>query len=177
MHFESELLPGLWHVGLRLFQDPRGSFVKTYAQSIYREHGVDADWQEEFYSVSRKHVLRGMHFQVPPADHAKLVYCAHGSVLDVMLDLRKGLGYGRVAHVRLDSAEPSVLVMPSGIAHGFLSLMDDSLMVYKTSAEHNPACDAGIRWDSFGFDWRVTHPVVSDRDAGHPAFADYGSPF
>lgn len=177
MHFESELLPGVWHISLRRFEDARGSFVKTFARSVYREHGVDDDWQEEFYSVSGKDVVRGMHFQTPPVDHAKLVYCAHGVVLDVMLDLRKGSSYGRIAHIELDSAEPSVLVMPPGIAHGFRSLVDGSLMVYKTSTEHSPAHDAGIRWDSFCFNWGVEHPVVSDRDAGHPAFGNYVSPF
>lgn len=177
MNFESKLLPGVWHIKLRRLQDARGSFVKTFARSIYREYGIDPEWQEEFYSVSGKDVVRGMHFQTPPADHAKLVYCAHGAVLDVMLDLRKGPEYGRIAHLQLDSTEPSVLFMPPGIAHGFRSLTDGSLMVYKTSTEHNPAHDAGIRWNSFGFDWGVERPIVSDRDALHPVFADYDSSF
>lgn len=151
--------------------------MKTFVQSVYREHGINIDWQEEFCSVSRKDVVRGMHFQKPPADHAKLVRCVHGAVLDVMLDLRKGPNYGRIAQMYLDGGEPSILFLPPGIAHGFRSLTDGTHMVYKTSTEHNPAHDAGIRWDSFGFNWGVERPIVSDRDRQHPSLADYHSPF
>jgi dTDP-4-dehydrorhamnose 3,5-epimerase-like enzyme len=105
------------------------------------------------------------------------VYCPVGKVLDVMVDLRAGPGYGRVAHVVLQADQPSLLVIPRGIAHGFRALLDHSLMVYKTDTEHAPTHDAGIRWDSFGFDWGLEAPVVSERDRGHPAFVDFASPF
>jgi len=121
--------------------------------------------------------VRGMHFQLPPHDHVKLVYCPVGAVLDVLVDLRKGSGMGRVASAELRGDEPSLLVIPKGVAHGFRALRDDSLMVYKTSTEHAPSHDAGIRWDSFGFDWGVALPVLSARDAAHPALADFASPF
>lgn len=177
MYFESELLSNVWHIRLAQFQDKRGIFVKTFSRGVYQKHGVNVDWHEEFYSVSDKDVLRGMHFQMPPEDHSKLIYCANGAVIDVLLDLRKGSDYGKVAHVKLESDEPSVIVMPPGIAHGFLSLADRTLMVYKTSAEYSMDHDAGIRWDSFGFDWGLNHPITSNRDAGHISFLDFVSPF
>lgn len=173
-----ELLPGAWLLGLKRFDDARGSFVKTYAQSALDALGLGLMMKEEFYSVSARHVLRGMHLQLPPMDHVKLVYCAAGAVQDVLLDLRRGPGYGRYAQARLDSRQPQLLLIPRGVAHGFLSLEDGSLMVYKTSTEHAPHCDVGVRWDSFGFDWGLeAAPIVSARDQAHPPLNEFESPF
>lgn len=177
MDFSRELLPGVRLVAQQRFSDARGSFVKTYARALFDEHGLPFDFREEFYSFSHRDVIRGMHFQVPPHDHAKLVYCPQGAVLDVLVDLRRGPGQGRVASVVLGEDEPALLFIPSGIAHGFKALADRSLMVYKTSTEHAPEHDRGIRWDSIGFDWDCARPVVSQRDAGHPRLADFQSPF
>lgn len=179
MELERELLPGTWLVRLKRFEDDRGSFVKTYARSVYDRFGIDVAVMEEFHSISHRGVLRGMHFQLPPHDHAKMTYCACGSVLDVMVDLRPGPGYGQVASIKLDARDPRLLLIPTGVAHGFLALEDNSLMVYRTSTEHSPAHDAGIRWDSFGFEWpQLDAPLrVSGRDQSHPALADFVSPF
>lgn len=172
-----ELLPGAWLYRLNRFQDPRGTFVKVFARSLFERDGISIDMAEEFYSASNKDVLRGMHYQTPPHDHDKVVYCAAGAVLDVLLDLRAGPGYGRVASALLSEEEPGLVVIPKGVAHGFISRRDGSLMVYKTSTEHSPQHDRGIRWDSFGFDWGCSAPVLSDRDLRHDAFAQFISPF
>jgi dTDP-4-dehydrorhamnose 3,5-epimerase len=95
----------------------------------------------------------------------------------VLLDLREGSDYGRHASVHLEADRPHLLWIPKGVAHGFLSLTDHSLMVYKTSAEHVPTHDAGVRFDSFGFEWGVGTPQLSERDLRHPALADFRSPF
>ena len=79
--------------------------------------------------------------------------------------------------MELSAETRMILMIPAGIAHGFLSLEEQSIMVYKTSTMHSPAHDAGIRWDSFGFDWGPDVPVLSDRDAAFPALADFASPF
>lgn len=177
MEIIDQLLPGAFLLRLKQFKDERGAFVKTYAASAFKTLGLDFDLREEFYSLSNKDVVRGMHFQLPPHAHAKLVYCAAGAVADVLLDLRAGEGYGRAASVVLDAAEPLLLFIPEGIAHGFRALQDNSLMVYKTSTEHAPAQDAGIAWDSFGHDWRCDAPVLSARDRGHPSLAAFTTPF
>lgn len=183
MDFSEELLPGTWLVRLKRFDDARGSFVKTYSRSVFDAvmacvPGLGRfELHEEFYSWSGRDVVRGMHFQTPPHDHAKLVYCAAGTADDVLLDLRRGPGYGRVASVRLDAEAPSLVVVPSGVAHGFRALADRTLLIYKTTSEHAPSHDAGIRWDSFGHDWGCSAPVLSARDAVHPALADFDSPF
>jgi dTDP-4-dehydrorhamnose 3,5-epimerase len=183
MNFIQQLLPDTWLVELKRIDDARGSFVKTYARSAFDAAlgsigtAASFDFREEFYSASGKDVVRGMHFQLPPHDHVKLVYCAVGTVHDVLLDLRKGPGYGLSVSVQLDAKTPKLLVIPKGIAHGFISLCDGSLMIYKTSTEYAPTHDAGIRFDSFRHAWGCESPILSARDKAHPAFADFDSPF
>jgi dTDP-4-dehydrorhamnose 3,5-epimerase-like enzyme len=99
-------------------------------------------------------------------------------VLDVLVDLRKeSPSYGNAAAAMLSGANHHLFFVPLGVAHGFLSLEMGSVMVYKTSTVHAPSCDAGIRWDSFGFDWGVTSPIVSIRDQAFPSLAELASPF
>lgn len=177
MKLITELLPGCLLIEPNKFEDHRGYFVKTYHAGLCAELGIDLDIREEFYSVSHKNVVRGMHFQLPPDAHEKLVYCTRGAVLDVLLDLRRGPGYGRVASARLSGENGHLLYIPKGIAHGFVALSDETLMLYKTSTVHSPQSDCGIRWDSFGFDWGVDQPVISERDWRHAALGDFTSPF
>jgi dTDP-4-dehydrorhamnose 3,5-epimerase len=172
-----ELFPGVWHFKLRRFEDQRGSFVKSLYRSALCEHGIEFELREEFYSYSYSRVIRGMHFQLPPHQHAKIVYCAAGLVRDVLLDLRSGPSQGKAVEVILNATTPSLLFIPAGIAHGFLALADNTLMVYKTSTEHVPTHDAGIRWDSFGFDWGLKEPIISTRDQSHPTLSEFKNPF
>jgi dTDP-4-dehydrorhamnose 3,5-epimerase/CDP-3, 6-dideoxy-D-glycero-D-glycero-4-hexulose-5-epimerase len=144
---------------------------------MYAALGLNLEIREEFYSISQKNVLRGMHFQLPPHAHDKLVYCTRGAVLDVLLDLRRGEGYGLVASAQLSGQNGQLIFIPKGIAHGFVALTDESLMLYKTSTEHVPESDCGIRWDSFGFGWDVDQPITSARDEKHATFSDFVSPF
>jgi dTDP-4-dehydrorhamnose 3,5-epimerase len=171
-------LSGSFLVRAPLFTDARGGFVKTFHQERFREFGVEPIFKEEFYSTSAKGVIRGMHFQMPPADHAKFVCCLVGAVMDVILDIRKGSPtYGRHFAIELSAANRLCFYIPSGFAHGFLSLAADSLMLYKTTSTHTPSCDAGIRWDSFGCEWDMASPVISARDSAFPSLTDFVSPF
>lgn len=173
-------LAGLTSFRPKIFTDHRGTFVKTFHVEAFRDLGLAFEIREEFFSTSAKNVIRGMHFQVPPADHAKLVYCAAGAVLDVVLDIRRqSPTYGQTFAEELSETNRHALFIPSGFAHGFLSLTEGSLMVYKTSTVHNPACDAGIRWDSFDFEWPLdgATPIFSKRDTEFPALADFNTPF
>lgn len=171
-------LPGVRLLQPRLFSDQRGSFIKTYHEKAWHDAGIGFAIKEEYYSISRQGVLRGMHFQSPPEDHTKIVYCPSGRVLDVLLDLRRNSPtFGQPVAMELSAENRLILVIPTGIAHGFLSQEEQSVMVYKTSTVHSPAHDAGIRWDSFGFDWGWGNPVISKRDTAFPALADFSSPF
>lgn len=177
MEFERGPLPGCWFVRLKKLQDARGSFVKTFEQRRFSTAGLTVQMAEEFYSISHRGVIRGMHFQVPPFDHDKIVYCAQGCVEDVLLDLRPGPTYGQSRSVTLSQDNPIALFLPKGIAHGFEALEDDSLMVYKTSTAYSPQHDRGLRWNSFGHAWKTNAPQISDRDQQHPEFSTFVSPF
>ena len=171
-------LPGLNLIRPKIFQDTRGTFVKTFHRDVFCRLGLDFEPREEFFSTSARNVLRGMHFQLPPAAHAKLVYCITGRVLDVVLDLRKSAPtFGRSVARELNAKSREMFFIPVGFAHGFLALEDGATMVYLTSTVHSPAHDAGVRWDSFGFDWPVKNPVMSERDQKFPALRDFNSPF
>ena len=160
--------------------DERGSFVKTFHAGQLAEAGLRFEMQEEFYSISRRGVLRGMHFQIPPHAHQKLVSCIAGRVLDVLVDLRRtSATYGEACSMELSAKRPQLLWIPRGLAHGFLSLEDSSCVTYKTDSEHAPDCDGGIHWDSFGFEWPdvAEEFVIAPRDRQHPRLADFHSPF
>ena len=171
-------LPGLCVIRPRIFADARGSFVKTFHRDVFREHGMDFEPREEFFSLSAKNVLRGMHFQMPPAAHAKLVYCIAGRALDVALDIRKNSpAFGRCHARELNDRNREILFIPVGLAHGFLALEDNTTMVYQASTVHSAAQDTGIVWNSFGFDWPLKNPVLSERDRKFPTLREFRSPF
>ena len=178
MKFEKLDIKGAYLITPKRFLDDRGMFVKTFHSDIYAQHGLETNFKEEYYSISGKHVLRGMHFQLPPQDHVKLVYCIRGSVLDVLLDLRiNSLTYGQTFATHLSLENSNIMYIPTGLAHGFLALSDDATLVYKTSTVHHPENDAGILWDSFGFDWTHIPSNISERDKRFISFSDFNSPF
>lgn len=177
MELIKELLPGCFLLQLKKLEDQRGCFVKTYHEGLCAALGVNLEIREEFYSISHKNVVRGMHFQLPPNAHEKLVYCTRGAVRDVLLDLRQGDSYGRVASAELSGENGHLIFIPKGIAHGFVALEYESLMLYKTSTVHAPESDCGIRWDSFEFNWGLDQPIISARDQQHVAFSEFVSPF
>ena len=178
IQFTATKLAGCFVVQFPAFSDRRGFFVKTLQRSAFEAEGLEADFSEVFYTTSWNDVLRGMHFQIPPSDHAKLVYCTSGSIFDVALDLRVGSpSYGQHEVYELSDRFNNAVYLPRGIAHGFYVRFAPSVVVYHVTSEHNPEDDQGIRWNSFGAPWPVVDPVISDRDAGFPSFADFKSPF
>lgn len=178
MEFLPTILEGCYEVQPRVFADDRGTFVKTFHEEMFAKKGLANVFKEQFYSVSRKGVLRGMHFQTPPMDHAKLVTCLRGEVMDVVVDLRKGSStFRNHAVFYLSSVKGNMVYIPTGMAHGFYTLSDDAILLYNTTTMHSPTNDAGIRWDSAGIAWPVTTPILSPRDAAFPALSDFLSPF
>jgi dTDP-4-dehydrorhamnose 3,5-epimerase len=175
MKILSEPLTNCFILEPKVFEDGRGDFVKTFHDGVFRELGIEFKPVEEFFSTSHKNVLRGMHFQLPPHEHDKLVYCVRGRVLDVLLDLRKDSPtYGQSISSELSRENHHQFYIPRGVAHGFLSLEDDSVMVYKTSTVHAPTHDTGIRWDSFGFKWpEASEFVISPRDQQFSALSEF----
>ena len=177
MKIVKELLPGCFLITPSIFLDQRGTLVKTYQEDLFTDLGLNFTMKEEFYTKSYKHVIRGMHFQIPPHEHEKLVCCMQGVVKDVLLDLRMGSSYGEVASIDLSGVNPQFVFIPKGIAHGFMVLSSEALMLYKTTTPHSPESDSGILWNSFGYDWEVKNPEVSNRDKIHQKFNNFSSPF
>jgi dTDP-4-dehydrorhamnose 3,5-epimerase/CDP-3, 6-dideoxy-D-glycero-D-glycero-4-hexulose-5-epimerase len=179
MEIESTFIEGLKLIHLKEFKDDRGSFIKVFNQEFFEESGLATDFKESYYSISKKNVIRGMHFQIPPAAHTKLVYVNHGSIVDVILDIRKtSLTYGQYFKVEINSKITSVLVyIPIGCAHGFISLEDNTMVTYMQTSCYNNTCDKGIKYSSFGMNWDIEEVIVSDRDNAFVNFNDFNSPF
>jgi dTDP-4-dehydrorhamnose 3,5-epimerase len=180
LRFIPQSIAGLIVIEAFKHSDARGDYIKTFRADEAAEQGIVFQAREDVYSISRRNVLRGMHFQIPPKAHQKLVSCLTGRVLVVVVDLRKwSKTYKKHVTVELSGENRRTLLVPVGLAHGFLSLTDDSLVVYQTDLEYAPDNDAAIRWDSFGFEWPVAAAdlIISDRDKVHPSLSEYDSPF
>ncbi|MDT8391493.1 MAG: dTDP-4-dehydrorhamnose 3,5-epimerase family protein [Lentisphaeria bacterium] len=171
-------IPGCLRLRAGVFTDQRGAFVKFFHAPTFEHLGLPTDFREDFFSVSGVNVIRGMHFQLPPWDHGKLVSVLRGKVYDVVLDLRRGSPtFGKHVSTILEADRGDALFIPSGLAHGFCSLEEGTLLGYKTTREHHPEHDAGVRFDSFGETWPTMDPVISSRDLAHPEFKAFNSPF
>ena len=176
--FESLPLADAALITLPAFADERGSFIKTFQDSFFKQSGIDFELRESYFSVSHKDVIRGMHFQLPPHDHAKIVFCPHGAIVDVLVDLRRqSPTYRQYFATELSAENHKAFYIPAGFAHGFKTLQDHTITYYLVSSEHSKEQDAGIMYNSFGMDWQVEHPIVSARDQAFPALAGFDSPF
>ncbi len=149
--------------------DSRGFFLETFRTTRMREAGLSDDWVQDNHSRSAHGVLRGMHFQ---PGMAKLVRCAHGSILDVIVDIRPGSPqFGRWEGFELDDVAHRQLYVPDGFGHGFCVLSDTADVLYRCSAFYDPAAEAGFRFDDpdVGIDWpEGIEYQTSERDRGAP---------
>jgi dTDP-4-dehydrorhamnose 3,5-epimerase len=171
-------LAGARLIALPAFPDDRGLFVKTFHDTTLRGAGIDFTLKESYFSLSKKDVIRGMHFQLPPHQHSKIVFCPKGAILDVIIDLRKGSPtYGQHHAEELSEDNHRAYFIPEGFAHGFKALTADAMTYYLVSSDYHKESDTGIRWDSFGFDWQVPAPVISARDQSFSSLKDFESPF
>ncbi len=178
MKFIETKLKGAFIITPDRVEDERGIFVKVFHKVAFKEHGLTTEWREEYYSVSHRGVLRGLHFQLPPHDHEKLVYCTDGGVLDVVVDLRVGSpAYGKHVIVELTAEKANMIYIPRGLAHGFYVTTQSATMLYKVATQYAQSHDTGILWNSAGIDWPDPNPVLSSRDKIFSAFSDFKSPF
>ena len=154
--------------------DARGSFAKVFSADSCGRFSLG----EVFITTSSRGVLRGMHLQEPPHAHRKLVFCQRGRAYDVMIDLRLGSPtHGRLYECELSPASGVALLVSAGVAHGFLALDDDTVMLYCTTGPHAPESDKGVHWDSIGAAWPMAPRVVSGRDEALLPLGSYVSPF
>lgn len=171
-------IPGCLELAPAVRSDPRGRFVKTFHADFFASNGLAANFREQYYSVSSRGVLRGLHFQRPPADNDKVVFCTDGEVMDVALDLRRGSPtYGQHSVVEISSERGNLLYMPRGLAHGFYVRSVIATMVYNVTSAYDAANDTGVLWSSAGINWPDPKPLVSERDARLPPLSGFDSPF
>lgn len=171
-------IPGCHQIFTKVFSDERGFFVKTFHRDIFLEYGLETNFSEQYYSASKKGVLRGLHFQMPPYAHAKLVYCTSGGVLDVVVDLRIGSPtYGKYEMFELTEKIANAIYIPKGLAHGFMAMSENATMVYNVTNVYAQAHDTGIKWDSVGIPWPEDKPIISKRDSNFYSLSDFSSPF
>ena len=171
-------IPGCFELLPTVQTDLRGRFVKVFQEDFFAQNNIETNFSEEYYSVSRKGVIRGMHFQIPPQAHVKLVYCISGTVQDVILDLRKeSKTYGQHEIIKIDARKANCVYIPKGLAHGFCAMTENAVMIYKVSTVYSPAHDTGILWNSFGMEWPIRNPILSPRDLNFPPLSAFETPF
>lgn len=180
MIFQSTALEGCFKITPNIFEDPRGSFTKIYNEEEYKNLGIDCTFKEQYYSISKAGVLRGMHFQLPPMDHGKLVTCLVGQVLDVVIDLRKNsTTFKSTASFILNDTNRCCIFVPRGFAHGFYVMgQQDALLLYNTETVYSPTLDSGILWSSIDFPWPLENkPIISKKDESLLPLNLFNSPF
>jgi dTDP-4-dehydrorhamnose 3,5-epimerase len=167
-------LDGIVLVEPQVHGDSRGFFVETYAREEWQGLGVDAEFVQQNHSRSSRGTLRGLHFQTSPGQ-AKLLRCARGEILDVVVDLRRDSStYGQWEGHVLDDEKHHQLFVPIGFAHGFVVLSEVADVCYQVSSLYDPATEKGIAWDdpAIGIDWQVAEPLLSERDKTAPSLAE-----
>lgn len=181
MQIEETALPGVLVLTPRRFGDGRGWFAESWSRRTLADAGLDLpDFVQDNHSFSaRAGTLRGLHYQSPPYAQGKLVRCGRGALWDVAVDARAGSPtYGRWTGAELTAENGRQLWIPTGFLHGFVTLEEETEIVYKCTDHYAPEADGAVRWDSCGIDWPLAgEPVLSEKDAAAPPFAHFKTPF
>jgi dTDP-4-dehydrorhamnose 3,5-epimerase len=173
-------LPGLLVIDPKVFGDERGYFFESFNQKVFEAAGLETNFLQDKESKSARGVLRGLHFQAPPFEQGKLVRVARGAVMDVSVDIRKASPtYGKWESFELSEHNKRMLWIPPGFAHGFVSLEDDTIFIYKCTNIYHSESEGSVRWNDqdLGIVWGVDDPVVSEKDQQAPLFSELRSPF
>jgi dTDP-4-dehydrorhamnose 3,5-epimerase len=180
MKIEDSHIPGLKIIQPSVFADARGYFFEAFNKAVFEAHGLPTDFVQDNESKSQKGVVRGLHFQAPPFAQGKLVRVIKGAVLDVAVDIRNGSPtYGQAHVVELTETNKTMFWIPPGFAHGFHTLADDTIFSYKCTQLYNKQAEGAILWNdpTLNIDWRITHPILSEKDQLAPLLQDFNSPF
>ena len=182
MKFIKTAISDVYIIEPSVFGDDRGYFLESFNLEKFEENVRPIKFVQDNESKSSKGVLRGLHFQKPPFNQAKLVRCIEGNVMDVAVDIRKGSPtYGKHVAVELSGENKRQLFVPRGFAHGFAVLSENAVFSYKVDNSYAPEYDSGIRYDDkeLNIDWGLNKEEVqlSVKDKNLPAFKDLNSPF
>lgn len=175
-------LEGVVIIEPRIFKDERGYFYESFSQREFDEKVMPVRFVQDNESMSVKNVIRGLHYQKMPYTQSKLVRCTQGTVLDVVVDIRKGSPtYGQHIAVELTGENHRQLFIPRGFAHGFAVLSDTAVFQYKCDNFYAPQAEAGIQLgdEALGIDWRIPmeEAILSGKDLKYPLLKDTVSDF
>ena len=172
-------IDGVFLIKPQIFQDKRGYFFESFNQKKLNEK-IKVNFVQDNQSLSSKNILRGLHFQKPPFAQSKLVSVINGSVLDVVVDIRRGSKtYGEYIIEELNDKNHHLLFIPEGMAHGFLSLEDHTIFSYKCSEFYHKDSEDSIIWNDpdIGIKWPNISPILSEKDQSAKKFSSFVSPF
>ena len=172
-------IDGLLILQPTVYQDSRGYFMESFRKDLFDAEGVP-EFVQDNQSLSSKGTLRGLHFQAPPFAQGKLVRVIAGSVLDVVVDIRKSSAtYGQYFCIELSASNFTQFYIPPGFAHGFETLEDNTVFSYKCTNYYNKESEGGVLWDSKSLQlpWRLTEHILSDKDTRYPDLSEFESPF
>lgn len=174
MNIQGTNIEGLFVVEINPFDDQRGRLFKPFISNFYLNNiakDININIKEVWFTKSKFNVVRAMHLQTGEFACEKIVAIIQGKVHDVILDMReKSATYGNVFDIELSENSPKALYIPIGCAHGYRVISDGAIMMYMATQEHSPKDDTGIKYDSFGFDWGIENPILSEKDANLPPF-------
>jgi len=166
-------LNGVYLLEIPIYKDKRGSFCEVFNNQINKYLDVEIDWIQDNESISNKYVFRGLHFQKSNFVQSKLIRVSNGKILDIMLDLRKNSStYKKYISIRIDQGN-NILFIPKGIAHGFLSLADNTILNYKCDNFYNPEFESGVNpfKSNLKVNWGVdlSNIIISKKDLSFPS--------
>lgn len=178
MQYTPSKIPGAWIMDITPIHDARGFFAMTWMPEELRARGMNPSLAQCNLSFNLKRgTLRGMHFQSAPHAQAKIVRCTRGALLDVIVDLRpESPAFRQWDAVTLTADNRRMLYMPEGIAHGYITLADETEAYYHTSSPWVREAESGVRWDdpAFGIEWPMAPVVISDKDRAWPLWQAAG---
>lgn len=157
------------------FNDNRGSLIKPFSELFFNSQlALNLHFKEVWFTKSHKNVIRAMHLQMGPNACEKLVSVIQGAVIDVVLDIREtSKTFGKWFEIELKEEETKALYIPKGCAHGYKVIRENTVTMYMATDINVPKCDVGIRWDSFGYNWKTENPIISQRDMELPSLSDF----
>ncbi|MCC7203401.1 MAG: dTDP-4-dehydrorhamnose 3,5-epimerase [Nitrospirae bacterium] len=173
-------IPDIVLIEPRAFRDGRGFFIETYKYSEFAFAGISGHFLQDNHSQSSKGVLRGLHYQLNPKAQGKLLRCPKGKIFDVAVDIRRGSpDYGKWVGIELSEENNSMLYIPPGFAHGFLTLSDMADVLYKCTEEYSPEHERGIAWNDpeVNIDWPIKTPILSAKDLSYGTLKDADNNF
>jgi len=180
MNVKTTPIEGLLVIEPQVFNDPRGYFYESYNKQKFTEAGIGFEFIQDNQSLSQNGIIRGLHFQAPPFEQGKLVRVIQGAVKDVVVDIRKNSPtFGQHFSIVLTAQNKTMFFIPPGFAHGFETLEEDTIFLYKCTNVYNKESEGGLLWNDpfLNINWQNNDPLISDKDKILPTFKNLISPF